>query len=260
MISLLEGALSAAQLAASASDMAGSARLGFTGLLARVIKRGPVTVDARDFAVACSNAFQHSRKSREAFLKTQARGVVRTLLAVTPPGSKSVQGIAAKKRGEAAVMRDALRVFAPVRKGYTKDVNIDAVWQQARGRDGRVKKRTRNAPRIPVKSTEFNRAVRARQKHVGRLAHGWYAAAKRLGVRVGGWIANHSTADGDYSVVHASQDRTKIVLVNDVRYASDVKNFRRRVEWAVNGQILAMRRSGNFMVQKKAEEAGFSVN
>ncbi|WP_009960162.1 hypothetical protein [Verrucomicrobium spinosum] len=45
----------------------------------------------------------------------EAKGFVKTVIAITPPASVGTTGAAAKKQGEESVCRDLMRVFQPVR-------------------------------------------------------------------------------------------------------------------------------------------------
>lgn len=62
-------------------------------------------------------ALQRSRgfvnKSKRELLTVAAKGFVKDIIAITPPGSKGVTGGAAKKAGEGAVAADVARIFTP---------------------------------------------------------------------------------------------------------------------------------------------------
>lgn len=92
---------------------------------------------------------KHSRRDFAANLELAGRGVVKNVVAITPPnrvekggegeGDSLVGGVQARKQGEAAIMSDLYRIFFPASAGFMKKflhANPDGTRAEAFGHQG----------------------------------------------------------------------------------------------------------------------------
>lgn len=215
-----------------------------------------------------------SRKSDEDFLSTQARGLGRILLAVTPPGDGkesgdgNISGMSAnRKRGEAIIEADVLKLLEPVRTNNRKlleqaeqvtgrDIyqKIESFRNKRTGRVRRVKKRDR----IFVTKAQFRAEVKQRFGDIGILAAGWAPSLRRLGQALPAWIDRHrGRGDGGRVLVRGS--KLVIRLTNRTSFIGTVRDLRRRVQFALNLQGKRMMRQAEDYLENKARKAGFDV-
>jgi hypothetical protein len=210
--------------------------------------------DMRVFAAGLQELRRTSRRDLDAALMTQARGFVRTVIDITPPGSKNRRGLAARRQGDRAVRRDVLRVVAPSRKRGIAAPNIRAAVD-ARRVAGRV---PRAAPKkISAPSAAVTAEIRRRQRRVGWLASGWREAAALTGVRLPAWVARHQAPSA--AQVQITPHWMRIRMTNGSPWASDVAGLERRVQWALNIQGVRMLRSARNYYARKARRAQFAV-
>lgn len=191
--------------------------------------------------------------------RTVAKGMVTDIIAITPPASKGAQGVAAKRAGEGAIMRDLGAVFAPVRiKGYRtittvfgrkikKPVRVPTTehWPDVisiyhershRRHGGRMTRGRKQAYYVSrAKLTSLATGLKAK---VGTLAAGWIPAALELGAKVPAFIMRHAgKAHGTIQITYE-----KGILIRAINHfpgnagelAADVQ---RRVE-AVKGYAI----------------------
>ena len=241
-------------------------------------------LDLTRFNAALSATLAESKREAEVVLKEQARGVIRTMIDLTPPGSKGVRGIAARQQGEAAVevgirgiygtpsqAYDALRRDAApgIAEGFWRHLKrgdfdeasqlsrsyLDGrgLYEFDRGRLHQDLKRGRARPgnrRKPIYYTyqpaEVDAYIKDIQKRVGWLAAGWNMAAAKFGIEPPAWIWRHS-APGKADLV-ITDTSLKAVMTNGVKYASQVEDLVRRLDWALDYQAGAMeRRTANML-------------
>ena len=209
-----------------------------------------------------------SKRAAGVVLKEQARGVLRKVVDWTPPGGKGAQGSGAKKRGEAAVERDILKLMRPV-KTFGRDTDalraagmfIDtpsnespaAIHKANRSKTGRVRRKL--SPKIAVKSSDLRRYIASKKKMVGFLASGWKAAAAKLGVSLPAWITRHAGSGGGQ--IKSSSTAVEVTATNSVKNAPSL-DMERRVQSAIDSQAAAMvRRLEHFAVKQAAKQSGF---
>ena len=99
-------------------------------------------------------------KGMKTVVKDAAKVVVRKAIEMTPPGSDTVQGQAAKKRGEKKIGSDIRRVFATASYAYgtiKNKVKADAFWSLVKGR----KKNLFDAQRIMEEESSNQRLRQA---------------------------------------------------------------------------------------------------
>lgn len=178
---------------------------------------------------------QATGRAAEDIARQAMKSMVRFAIDYTPPGSASSTGLAAKRRGEAAVTRDLhLMGFEPVqikgRKVYTdtfwghklkkrlviptkinpKFADPDAIHKArllASKKPGRRGVASRGGKQAWYVDKRLFAALKTRLfGEVGRLASGWVRAAKQLGMNVPAWIARHSETFG-----RGTDVRTRVV-------------------------------------------------
>ena len=209
------------------------------------------------FSRGLDAALATTKRTGAEVLRTQARGVVTTLMRVTPPANGvNDTATAARRRGEASVRADVSRVIYPVRRVQPgKRIDPAAAIERRRGaRTGRVSRGERYA----VEAPEFRAELARRLAEVGKLAAGWAPAARRLGVRVPAWINRHG-GDGFGGEVMSEGVRIRVLMVNGTIYARAQRDLERRVQWALDEQGRAMERAASRGMHEGFRRAGFEV-
>ena len=227
-----------------------------------------IELDTTNFQSALKEFRRNSKRAAGVVLREQARGVLRKIIEWTPPGGKNATGQGAKKRGEAKVERDILKLMEPLAAprvsanslraaGMFVDVASNespaSIHKANRSPTGRVNRTLR--PRIKIKASDLKRYIASKKKMVGFLASGWKAAAEKLGVPVPAWVARHSAAG--VGVVRSSAVMIEVSATNQVVGAPRL-DMERRVQSAMNSQAAAMMRQvEHFAVRDAARRAGF---
>lgn len=88
-----------------------------------------------------------------------------------------------KRHSDSTLMRFRLKHFSP------------DLHQSKRNSRGRVAK---SQGVMVLERREYNRYVKATQKHVGSAKFGWAISGRELGVSIPAWIAGHSETQGDF--------------------------------------------------------------
>lgn len=70
-----------------------------------------VTTDTRAFISAVDRMMKQSKRSRGEVMKTQAKGILRTVISVTPPSNGTKTGTDARKAGEQTLQNDLKKIF-----------------------------------------------------------------------------------------------------------------------------------------------------
>ena len=218
------------------------------------------TIDDRRFQQALRRALEYSKRGPDAILREQARGFVRLITQITPPGSEQVKGMAAKQAGERSIGSDLTRVGYPVTKaklgpnGITSIEALAARHKNSRSRaSGRVLKSTRP---VPVASAVFRQYLKAQQARVGLLASGWNAAAAKLGVALPAWVRRHGNARGQIRITSGLGNHS-ITLTNSVRFARVVRDLERRVQWTLDTRADILERRTLDYLAKLKKHSGF---
>ena len=212
--------------------------------------------DMRQIQRAIKALEPHVKKSRQQLVEQAAKGFVKTIASITPPGSKGATGNTAKRQGEASIANDLAKVMKAVRSKRNAQLQSpQEIYKRFRdNRTGRINPRNLQKP-YPVSSTEFNALKKTLLGRVGWLASGWNAAAQKLGVRLPAWIARHGTSAG-VILVTSDGRRFRIEISNAVKYVGSVKDLDRRIQKAVTYQANAMQRQADFLLHKAVKKAG----
>jgi hypothetical protein len=213
--------------------------------------------DMRRLQQAIKSLEPNVKKSRKELVEQAAKGFVKTVATVTPPGSKGATGSTAKKQGEAAIKSDLAKVMKAVRarKGAQLQSAQD-IYKRFRDKNtGRINPRNLQNP-YPVSSAEYNALRKTLLARVGWLASGWNAAAQKLGVKLPAWITRHGTGAGVILVTNDGR-RFRIEISNAVKFVGNVKDLDRRIQKAITYQANAMQRQADFLLKKAIKKAGF---
>jgi len=191
------------------------------------------------------------------FVDQQFRGIQSEIIRYTPPGSKSVQGGEAKKRGDAALTRDIMKVFVPVPvKGAPKNVDLKMEHQSRRGRGGRVSGRGEGKYGVIVAHSRLTAYVKERVKKVGNLASGWSAGGSLWGIPMQAW-QKRGTGRGSAQKI-ADENRILAKSQNFVSYAPNV-GMQKLANLAVRIQANKVNRRLKFLLLNSAKRIGFQT-
>lgn len=205
------------------------------------------------FNASLSKFMAGSKREAVVVLKEQARGIMRNLFMVTPPGRANLGSGKARKRGRDNVKADVLKVVRPV-KSKPDQTNVAALIKAHR-HEGRVRRQVN--PRITVPLDAFKAYVAKKQAMVGFLASGWNEAAARLGVKPAAWIWQNE-GPGDLQITITDKS-IRIIATNKVKYASSIGQLRSRLQWAVNQQGRKIERRLKRFQEEQAQKAGFKT-
>ena len=215
-----------------------------------------VTIQPRNtekFLKAFETYMRDSKRSRTEAMKTQARGILRSVIAVTPPSGwdagandgkgEMTTGSDSKKRGEQAVLNDLAKIMRSAGKRTPTSGSPASVHRSFRqASTGRVERRLNKGTkdeRFLIESSILNAYRQQKKKMVGFLASGWLPAANKLGkIRVPAWISRHA-APGTMTLSVGAKG-IAFRASNEVNFAGHVKDMQRRVDYAVNNQIKNM--------------------
>ena len=230
-----------------------------------------ITVDTSRFDHALKQLHQASGRDARESLERAARGFVRRVVAITPPGGGGRTGTAARKAGEGAIRKDLGRIFAPVvLKGRRKITqvfgtplkrpvfvptkerwpDVEAIYAGRLARKGGRKHLTRGQKQaFYVDKRKLSALQKMLIARVGFLAAGWNAAAESLGVKLPAWVSRHGTGHGSYLAL-LDTSHISITIVNAVGYALNVDGIEGRIQSALNLQANAMIREREALLKK----------
>ena len=243
------------------------------------------------FDAALQRRLATSSKDHMAVLAQQARGIMKEIVRVTPPGTDGVAAGTrkAQEMGRTAVARDIYAVYGTpgtafdlleqTNKGVAqqfwgmhkegrvaeaqllfqvttgqqmKAFDGGAEHQRARKSGGRVSKTQKRVFYVTEKRP-LEKYVAEVQKRVHYLAAGWEEGAAKLGIQLPQIIAKH-TAPGSV-VYEIGEYRLRIEVTNAVSYASQA-DVERRIAWAVKAQTNKMDREWQDWMAKLNKKAG----
>ncbi|MEI6035055.1 MAG: hypothetical protein WCS65_12355 [Verrucomicrobiae bacterium] len=227
-----------------------------------------MSIDTTKFDAALKLFRAESKRAAGVVLREQAKGTLGKIIDWTPPGGKNATGQAAKKRGEAKVESDILKLMQPVARlsapanilraagMFVEEASTEspaAIHRANRSPTGRVNRKLN--PRIKIKASDLKRYIASKKKMVGFLASGWKAAATKFGSSIPAWISRHS-APG-VGRIKSDAVSIEVTATNQVVGAPRL-DMERRVQSALDSQAAAMiRRVENFAVREAAKRAGF---
>ena len=209
--------------------------------------------DTRPLLKSLDRYMEGSRRPREVVLKIQARGILKTAISITPPSDGETTGTAAKKRGEAAVAMDILKIFAPVKKGEDQVTDLDSLHRKYRSSaTGRVPHAL--SPKLRAQKTLLNQYIKAQQLLVGYLVSGWAPSARALGVSMPSWMTrNHAPGD---VVIRSTSRGISIRSTNAAPFSGNVKGLERRLQFSVDAQASKIERQIQHHEEQLQKSAG----
>jgi hypothetical protein len=204
------------------------------------------------FMETAARFLANSKRDALVVMKQQAKGVIKEVISLTPPGGPGVSSGQARTRGTKNVKADALKVVKGVSPKRAEQQDVASIIESKRVR-GRIRKEV--IPRILVPMDKLKAYLKAKQQHVGKLASGWNEAAAKLGLKPPAWIwRNDGPGMMDISVT--DKDIT-IRATNAVPYASEMSKLRSRLQQALHLQRNKMNRQLKDFMAKAAKKAGF---
>ena len=217
-----------------------------------------LSLDTRAFEQAALNLAAHSKRDSETFIKEQVRGLLRTVIEMTPPARGGIRGTKAKRMGEQAVTSDIRAVFSGVTKPERAEVkDLSAMQAALRSRRSGSKMRVaKGGEKIPAPRQMITELIRLKKARVGYLGSAWASAAKSIGkIRVPAWIGRHAAPGNtrisrDDGIITAS-------ITNAVEWASGVDGLNRRVTAALGAQTRAMEKRLKFYLENIKKKSGW---
>lgn len=190
-------------------------------------------------------------------LEHQAKLFIRDVVRITPPGhwqslpetdprwrpGKSVRITTqseARRKGQTVVKADIAKILYATRK-RTSSASARDIHARFRDKRGRVRTdlRRNGRKRYGVPHTELRAEIQRSLNQVGLLASGWNAAATKFKLKMPQWIARHGSSRGRIGVRTSPTDM-RIVITNAVKFAGNVRDLTRRVNWALNNRARQM--------------------
>ena len=197
-------------------------------------------------------------KGMQKLVLQSARRVVKNLAAITPPATGKAD-TAAKKRGEAAIVGDLLKIAIPAqaigvsaakaREAFAAGEELMEARTRARSGGGRVNPRNRK-DKLLVEQREFNRVVKVLFARVGWLAAALNAAAAKLGFRLPKWIARHGSKFGRI-IITTHQHRIRITIVQNVPYADDVSGYASKFHAAFQKEVRTLQQMAGVLYRRE---------
>ena len=210
-----------------------------------------IEVDTREFMATAARFLATSKRDHLVVMREQAKGVIREVIALTPPGRPGMTK--ARSRGTGKVKADILKLV----KGTSSDARVQrrdiAAIHASRRRRGRVTRELN--PRILVPMEALRAYIKERQARVGHLASGWNTAAAKLGYKPPAWVWRN---DGPGAIQIRVTDKDIIIrATNRVAFASEISTLNRRIQAALNIQRNKMERRLASYLKRAAARSGF---
>jgi hypothetical protein len=210
-----------------------------------------IEIDIREFMATAARFLATSKRDHLVVMREQAKGVIREVIALTPPGRPGSNS--GRSRGAAKVKADILKLV----KGTNAEAKVQrrdiAAIHASRRRKGRVTAEL--TPRIVVPMEALRAYIQGKQKRVGHLASGWNTAAARLGHRPPAWVWRQ---DGPGAIEIRVTDKDLVIrATNQVPYASEISMLNRLIQTALNLQRNKMERRLAHYLKQAAVRSGF---
>lgn len=234
-----------------------------------------------------------SKRTGLEVMKQQARLLFVEVAKVTPPNGgaagRTLQGREAEKAGKLAITRDLHQIYGLPGRAFSdiqdRDVAAaDAFWSAYKGgrmdAAGKIVRKQLGKSFVPFDGGKAGRSlahkkrkkealfyisnpaslafhIQELQQHVWYLASGWSDALQALGARAPYGVNMHD-APGRLRIV-ATDDRIEITMINDVRYAREIKGLRDRISFAMKVRVGALDRAWNDWLKRLARDSGFKA-
>ena len=210
-----------------------------------------IEVDTREFMATAARFLATSKRDHLVVMREQAKGVIREVIALTPPGRPGMTK--ARSRGTGKVKADILKLV----KGTSSEARVQrrdiAAIHASRRRRGRVTRELN--PRILVPMDALRAYIKERQARVGHLASGWNEAAAKLGYKPPAWVWRN---EGPGAIkIRVTDKDIRIRATNRVAFASEISMLNRRIQTALNIQRNKMERRLASYLKRAAARSGF---
>lgn len=226
--------------------------------------RGSIELDQaeRRFQRIFSQQMSLTRKDARKQFKTEARGVMRFVFAVTPPmGGKQasisygknirVDFSGGKKAGQINIKADIKRAFVVARKHrYGRFSDALSYYLDRRNNRKRVKGKFQAQTSRAI-ILEVQKAILARQ---GWVPSGWNLAASALGFKPPGWISRWATALSQKFTAIWESDTPFFEAINGTNHR-DSDSVNRRIAIAVHKQSDVMLRRIKALAEKQLKSS-----
>jgi len=234
-----------------------------------------------------------SKRAAADVLRSEARIVFKNVALYTPPAHAGTTGKSAESHAKTKVAADIRALYGTPSDAYDllpQSTGVaDAFWSHykrgeiadandiLRGTTGsifytfdagefhrknfRQRRRKGSGFRFYVSEPkEIDLYIQMQQENVWWLASGWHDALAALGVKgLPYGIAKHPEAPGTLRV-DISSAAIEIAMQNNVQYARQVKDFQRRVKWAMNFRADRMQAQWENYLAKIAGESGLKTS
>lgn len=238
---------------------------------------------------ALQRVLMTSKRAAVDVLKGEARIVFKNVALYTPPSHAGVTGRAAESHAKAKVEADIRSLYGTPGEAYDllpQSTGVaDAFWSHykrgeiadansiLRGTTGSIlypfdggAHHVKNFRRRYLKGSgfrffvsdpkELDLYIQMEKENIWWLASGWQDALTALGVKgLPYGTAKHPEAPGSLRV-DISSGAIEIAMRNDVRYARQIKDFQRRIQWAMQIRADRMQRNWDNYLAKIAGESG----
>lgn len=215
-------------------------------------------INSGGFEAALAKSIALSKRGSLEVIREAAKGVIKNVIRVTPPGRSTKSPITSAAKGaRAKVAADILKVFAgvPAKGARVRDVDAMKPIHRRQRVEGQVVKPP--SSKITVSKTVLAEYIKRQQGKIGRLAAGWKEAAQEFGVSLPAWVTKHSTP-GFVKVV-ATSERFAMTATNRSPYAGGIRQLEGKIRHAVHAQAGAMRKRIAFMSENAWRRVGFKA-
>lgn len=234
-----------------------------------------------------------SKRAAVEVLKSEARIVFQNVARYTPPGHAGTIGKAAESHAKTKIEADIRALYGTPGEAYDllpQSTGVaDAFWSHYKRGEisdaNDILRGTTGSILYPFDAGEFHRKnfrqrrrkgsgfrffvsdpgeidlyIQMQQENIWWLASGWQEALRALGVKNPPYgSAKHPEAPGGLRV-EITASAIEIAMRNDVRYARQVKDFQRRIKWAMDVRADRMQRQWDFYLAKLAGESGLKAS
>ena len=210
------------------------------------------------FGAALVETIANSKRSSLEVIRESAKGVIKNVVRITPPGRSTGKPITSAAKGaRAKVASDILKIFsgAPAKVARVRDMDsMKTIHRRARDAGQVVKK---PSARVTVPKTMLNEYIRKQQGKIGRLVAGWRDAAREFNVALPPWVAKHSTPS--FVKVIAESGRFNMKATNRSPYAGGIRKLESQIRHAVAVQAGSMRKRIAYFNHQNWVKAGFKA-
>jgi hypothetical protein len=213
-----------------------------------------------------------SKRTAIEVINENFRGVIRNLLALSPPmggkqggfkfdakGKKtgSVNFAGGKEKGKNAILADLSKAFQKVGKKnlLAFSTEQEALTWYLGARDSR--KRIKGAPKHPASTQQINFVRKSVLDRQGSFAAGWSKAANYFGISLPKWISKWGPAHSKLNV-ELSEWGYYLTAIN-VTSHREADVIERITARAIEIQTGNMRRQIEFYAQQQAKKVGFTA-